>query len=124
MPARFGGVGAWRVRSNFPVFLRSRDRGSEDAVFFAEIGGNGYFDQTGSEFDSNCRYVKRKGASRKTQICRLHDISAKAEIACLPAFPDGPEKLRSLKITEFSVFSYFLTKRGQNAGAFVKQKAG
>ena len=34
---RFGGVGAWRVRSNFPVFLRSRDRGSGDAVVFREL---------------------------------------------------------------------------------------
>ena len=41
---RFGDVGAWRVRSNFPVFLRSRDRGSEDAIVFPEIGGDGYFD--------------------------------------------------------------------------------
>jgi len=66
-----------------------------------------------SGLDSNCRDVKCKGASRKTQICRLHDISAKAEIACLPAFPDDPEKLRRLKTTEFSVVSYFLTKRGR-----------
>ena len=44
MPTRFGGVGAWRVRRNSVVFLRSRDRGSEDAVVFPEIGGDGYFD--------------------------------------------------------------------------------
>ena len=43
-PTRFGGVGAWRVLSNSAVFLRSRDRGSEDAVVFAEIDGDGYFD--------------------------------------------------------------------------------
>ena len=43
-PTRFGGVGAWRVRRNSVVFLRSRDRGSEDAVVFPEIGGDGYFD--------------------------------------------------------------------------------
>ena len=46
-PTRFGGVGAWRVRSNSAVFLRSRDRGSEDAVVFAEIGEDGYFEHTG-----------------------------------------------------------------------------
>ena len=46
MPTRFCGVGAWRVRSNSAVFLRSRDRGSEDAVVFSEIGDDGYFDQT------------------------------------------------------------------------------
>ena len=38
VPTRFCGVGAWRVRSNSAVFLRSRDRGSEDAVVFPEIG--------------------------------------------------------------------------------------
>ena len=38
VPTRFGGVGAWRKRSNSAVFLRSRDRGSEDAVVFPEIG--------------------------------------------------------------------------------------
>ena len=43
----FGGVGAWRVSSNSAVFLRSRDRGSEDAVIFSETGDDGYFDQTG-----------------------------------------------------------------------------
>ena len=37
---RFCGVGAWRVSSNFAVFLRCRDRGSEDAVVFPEIGGD------------------------------------------------------------------------------------
>ena len=42
-PARFCGVGAWRVRSNFPVFLRSRDRGSGDAVVFPGICNDGYF---------------------------------------------------------------------------------
>jgi hypothetical protein len=42
----------------------------------------------------------------------LHDISAKAEIACLPAFPDGPEKLRSRNTAEFSVVFYFLIKQG------------
>ena len=46
VPGRFGGVGAWRVRSNSAVFLRSRDRGSEDAVVFPEIGGDGFFDLT------------------------------------------------------------------------------
>ena len=44
-------------------------------------------------------------------------MSANAETACLPAFPDGPEKLRSLKTTEFSVVSYFLTKQGTTQGA-------
>ena len=34
MPARFGGVGAWLARRNSAVFLRSRDRGCEDAVFY------------------------------------------------------------------------------------------
>ena len=43
MPTRFGGVGAWRVRSHSAVFLRSRDRGSEDAVVFPGIGGDGFF---------------------------------------------------------------------------------
>ena len=35
----------WRVAcaQKFRCFLRSRDRGSEDAVVFAEIGGDGYF---------------------------------------------------------------------------------
>ena len=47
MPAHFGGVGAWRARSNSAVFLRSRDRGSEDAVVFLEIGGDGFFDPKG-----------------------------------------------------------------------------
>ncbi len=40
----FGGVGAWRVRSNSAVFLRNRDHGSEGAVVFSEIGEDGYFD--------------------------------------------------------------------------------
>ena len=44
MPARFCGVGAWRVRRNSAVFLRSRDRGSGDAVVFAGIRGDGYFE--------------------------------------------------------------------------------
>jgi hypothetical protein len=44
MSTRFGGVGAWRVRRNSAVFLRSRDRGSGDAVVFSEIGDDGYFD--------------------------------------------------------------------------------
>ena len=44
----FGGVGAWRVSSNSAVFLRRRDRGSEDAVVFPGIGSDGYFDQAGS----------------------------------------------------------------------------
>ena len=34
LPDRFGGVGAWHARRNSAVFLRSRDRGCEDAVFF------------------------------------------------------------------------------------------
>ena len=45
--ARFDGVGAWRVRRNSAVFLRSRDRGSEDAVVFSGIGDDGFFDHTG-----------------------------------------------------------------------------
>ena len=44
MSTRFGGVGAWRVRSNSAVFLRGRDRGCEDAVVFSEIDGDGYLD--------------------------------------------------------------------------------
>ena len=36
----FGGVGAWRVRRNSAVFLRSRVRGSEDAVVFPGIGAD------------------------------------------------------------------------------------
>ena len=47
MPTRFGGVGAWRAHRNYAVFLRSRDRGSEDAVVFPGIGDDGYFDQAG-----------------------------------------------------------------------------
>ena len=42
-PARFGGVGAWRVRGNSAVFLRSRERGIEDAVVFPGISSDGYF---------------------------------------------------------------------------------
>ena len=38
VPDSFGGVGAWRARRNSAVFLRSRDRGSEEAVVFSEIG--------------------------------------------------------------------------------------
>ena len=38
VPDRFGGVGAWRVRSNPAVYFRSQDRGSEDAVVFPGIG--------------------------------------------------------------------------------------
>ena len=34
--------------SNSAVLLRSRDRGSEDAVVFPGIGGDGYFDYKGS----------------------------------------------------------------------------
>jgi hypothetical protein len=49
MSTRFGGVGAWLARSNSAVFLRSRDRSSEDAVVFSGIGEDGYFDQTGVE---------------------------------------------------------------------------
>ena len=48
MLTRFGGVGAWRVRSHSAVFLRSRDRGSGDAVVFPGIGRGGYFDYMGS----------------------------------------------------------------------------
>ena len=47
VPTRFGGVGAWRVRRNSAVFLRGQDRDSEDAVVFAEIGEDGYFDYAG-----------------------------------------------------------------------------
>ena len=47
VPARFCGVGAWRVRSNSAIFLRSRDRGSEDAFIFSEIGDDGYFGYRG-----------------------------------------------------------------------------
>ena len=36
LPDRFGGVGAWHARRNSAVFLRSRDRGCEDAVVFRE----------------------------------------------------------------------------------------
>ena len=43
-PTRFCGVGAWRVRRNSAVFIRNRDHGSEDAVDFPGIGGDGYFD--------------------------------------------------------------------------------
>ena len=46
--ARFGGVGAWLARRNSAVFLRSRERGSEDAVVFLVIGGDGYFYPTGA----------------------------------------------------------------------------
>ena len=46
---RFGGVGAWRARRNSAVFLRSRDRGSEDAVVFPGIGGDGYFGSASRE---------------------------------------------------------------------------
>ena len=42
--ARFGGVGAWRVRRN-SVFSSNQDRGYEDAVVFPGIGGDRYFDQ-------------------------------------------------------------------------------
>ena len=45
----FGGVGAWHARRNSAVFLRSRDRGWDDAVVFSKIGEDGYFDQTGVE---------------------------------------------------------------------------
>ena len=44
----FGGVGAWRVRSNSAVFLRGRDRGNEGVVVFPELGEDGYFDYMGS----------------------------------------------------------------------------
>jgi len=46
MSTRFGGVGAWLARSNSVVFLRSRDRGSDAAVVFPRIDGDGYFDYT------------------------------------------------------------------------------
>jgi hypothetical protein len=46
-PTRFCGVGAWRVRSNSAVFLRSSDRSCEDAVVFSGISDDGYFDQAG-----------------------------------------------------------------------------
>ena len=35
------------MRAVISLFLRSRDRGSEDAVIFSETGDDGYFDQTG-----------------------------------------------------------------------------
>ena len=56
----------------------------------------------------------------------MHGISANAETACLPAFPDGPQKLRSLKTTELSVVSYFLTKRvhRHRGAAFARLTAG
>lgn len=47
MPARFGGVGVWRVHGNSAVFLRRRDRSSEDTVVFPGIGDEEYFDQKG-----------------------------------------------------------------------------
>ncbi len=49
VPTRFGGVGAWHARRNPAVFLRSRDRGSGDAVVFPEIGEDGYFDHKSSK---------------------------------------------------------------------------
>jgi hypothetical protein len=47
VPARFGGVGVWRVHGNSAVFLRRRDRSSEDTVVFPGIGDEEYFDQKG-----------------------------------------------------------------------------
>lgn len=47
MPARFGGVGVWRVHGNSAVFLRRRDRSSEDTVVFPGIGDEEYFDRKG-----------------------------------------------------------------------------
>ena len=47
VPARFGVVGVWLVHGNSAVFLRRRDRGSEDAVVFPGIGDEEYFDQKG-----------------------------------------------------------------------------
>ena len=49
VPTRFGGVGAWRVRSNSAVFLVNRDSGCEDAVVFSEIGEDEYFDHRGAD---------------------------------------------------------------------------
>ena len=39
VPTRFGGVGASHVHRNSAICLRSRDRGCDDAVVFAEIDG-------------------------------------------------------------------------------------
>ena len=49
VPTRFGGVGVWRVYRNSAVFLRSWDRGYDDAVVFPEIGEDGYFDHRGAD---------------------------------------------------------------------------
>ena len=54
MPNRFSGVGAWLARSHSAVFLRSRDRGSEDAVVFSGIGGDGYFEHTRRQGSKIC----------------------------------------------------------------------
>ena len=69
MSTRLGGVGAWRVRSNSAVFLRSRDRGSEDAVVFPRIGGDGYFDHRGSMIGSS-------GSSADSRRLFVHAISS------------------------------------------------
>ena len=49
--ARFGGVGAWCVRSNSAVFWSARPtigiHGNNNAVVFPEIGDDGYFDYKG-----------------------------------------------------------------------------
>jgi len=57
------------VLSNSAVFLRSWDRGSGDAVVFAEIGGAGYFDYMGSMIGSS-------GSSADSRRLFVHAISS------------------------------------------------
>jgi len=65
VPTRFGGVSAWLARSNSAVFLRSSDRGSEDAVVFSEIGGDGFFEHKGG---SGGQVVHSERASHKNSV--------------------------------------------------------
>ena len=69
MSTRFGGFGEWRVRSNSAVFLRSRDRGSEDAVVFPGISGDGYFDHKGGATGLMIRRGPRSRVAVKQRRC-------------------------------------------------------
>ena len=56
-PTRFGGVGAWRVRSNSAVFWSAQPtigiHGNSNAVVFPEISVDWFFDHTSQKLGSD-----------------------------------------------------------------------
>ena len=88
MPARFGGVGVWHARRNSTVFLRSRDRGSEGAVVFPEIGGDGCFDHKGYRTPiADSSTFKRSPMAIVCTQGRIEIIDMQSRIPLLMEFP-------------------------------------